>query len=291
MQKDLNHGQRERLKYIDFCLQFYGHIARNDLIGKFQMGLASCSRDFSTYKELAPNNLVLKHETKRYYRTDDFQAVFEHKPDDALSALSSEDNSQYSLGHIGVVASVNLVKPATEIVATIARAINAFQALDINYASLSSGKSKREIVPHSFINSGHRWHVRAFDRKSQGFRDFVCTRIVTAKLATEPQREEEKQKYDFEWTQEVELKFMPHPGHQFPNAIELDYKMENRMLTLTLKIAEAKYLLRHWNVDVTTDHSLDPNVHHLWLKNTNEIQSERRLANTLALSLSKQITG
>ena len=255
------------------------------------MGLASCSRDFSTYKESAPDNLVLKHDTKRYYRTDNFSPLFEHDPDTSLANLATELKLQDSLGKINAVASVDLIKPVTEVVATLARAINAFQALSIEYASLSSGIGKREIVPHSFVNSGHRWHVRAFDRKSQKFRDFVCTRIINASLSATDQCEPEKQKYDREWNQEVELMLVPHPDHRHPSAIELDYQMDQKMLTLFLRVAEAKYLLRYWNVDATANHSLNPNVHHLWLKNTNEIKSDQQLADTLALSPSKQNIG
>ncbi len=38
----LNYAQRERLVFIDFCLEYYGVIARADLVQQFQTGLASC---------------------------------------------------------------------------------------------------------------------------------------------------------------------------------------------------------------------------------------------------------
>jgi hypothetical protein len=68
----INYAQRERLAFIDFCLQFVGQITRADLINHFRTGLASCSRDLTLYNELAPNNLELKHENKQYYRTSEF---------------------------------------------------------------------------------------------------------------------------------------------------------------------------------------------------------------------------
>jgi hypothetical protein len=60
----LSHAQTDRLAFIDFSLQFFGHVARTDLIKRFKTGLTASTRDFSTYKELAPHNLILRHQTK-----------------------------------------------------------------------------------------------------------------------------------------------------------------------------------------------------------------------------------
>jgi hypothetical protein len=46
----LSHAQQDRLAFIDFSLQYFGHVARTDLIQRFQTGLAASTRDFSTYK-------------------------------------------------------------------------------------------------------------------------------------------------------------------------------------------------------------------------------------------------
>ena len=57
------------------------------------------------------------------------------------------------------------------------RAVHQECPLGIEYHSISSGRTEREIVPFALIDNGLRWHVRAFDRKSQEFWDFVITRI------------------------------------------------------------------------------------------------------------------
>tara|TARA_Y100000780_G_C13687333_1_gene418152 strand:- start:2517 stop:3392 length:876 start_codon:yes stop_codon:yes gene_type:complete len=284
---EIGFGQRERLVYIDFCLEFYGHIARNDLIEQFQVGLASCSRDFATYRELAPNNLVLKHETKRYYRTDKFQPLFQHDGESALQSLSNKQDLLPQCANINAVAAVELIKAKQEIIASLTRAISSSQPVKIEYASLTSGLSSREIVPHAFLNSGHRWHVRAYDRKSKQFRDFVCTRILSAMPFQQELRECETSAHDSEWNEEITIVLVPHPRHQFPKAIELDYQMQDKQLQLTLKIAEAKYLLRFWNVDATDDHELPASVHHLWLKNAKDIKGNERLISALNLAPNK----
>ena len=56
--ENLNHAQRERLAFIDFSLEFFGQIARADLIQKFGTGLASCTRDLSLYREIGTRTML-----------------------------------------------------------------------------------------------------------------------------------------------------------------------------------------------------------------------------------------
>ena len=84
----LPHAQKERLAFIDFSLQYFGHISRSELIARFRTGLAAATRDFAQYKAIATDNLRLQQQTKSYYRTDDFAAVFVHEPQQILTALA-----------------------------------------------------------------------------------------------------------------------------------------------------------------------------------------------------------
>lgn len=63
------------------------------------------------------------------------------------------------------------------------RAIHQERPLKVTYHSLSSGETEREIVPFALIDNGLRWHVRAFDRRSKDFRDFVITRMQRSRDA------------------------------------------------------------------------------------------------------------
>lgn len=83
----LTHVQKERLAFIDFSLQYFGQVSRTDLIQRFKTGLAACTRDLSTYRELAPHNLILSHQTKNYHRTDNFKPIFEHDTEAILTGL------------------------------------------------------------------------------------------------------------------------------------------------------------------------------------------------------------
>jgi hypothetical protein len=249
---ELTHAQADRLAFIDFSLQFFGHVARTDLIQRFKTGLAASTRDFSTYKQLAPHNLILRHQTKSYHRTNDFQSIFNHDPQVILTSLSRGFGNGISTGiqpSEQCFDAVRLIHPNVVIIASIMRAIHNKQAIKCGYVSVSSGETERALVPHSIINNGHRWHVRAYDRKSNRFRDFVATRFTFVDELQGPVHVHEASPYDQQWQQIVKIVLVPHPKIMQSKAIEMDYNMSDGMLSIQLRAAVAAYVLRQWQVD------------------------------------------
>ena len=108
-----------------------------------------------------------------------------------------------------------------DVLAPICRAIHAKRPVAIRYHSMSSGESERVIVPFALVDTGLRWHVRAFDRKSGEFRDFVVTRIEAPTLLDEEPQANERPDNDIQWTRIVELDFVPHPRLERPEIIKM----------------------------------------------------------------------
>jgi hypothetical protein len=253
------HAQKERLAFIDFSLQYFGHVARTDLIQRFKTGLAASTRDFATYRQLAPQNLLLVHQTKSYHRKTEFQPLFNHDPEVILSSLSRGFGNGISNGvqpSEQCFDAVRLIHPKADIIAPLMRAIHNKQAVKCGYVSLSSGEGERALVPHSLVNNGHRWHVRAYDRKSKGFRDFVCSRFMRVALMAEEIHIHEASAYDDQWHKVVELVLIPHPSISQPLGIEMDYAMDDGRLVLSVRAALAAYLLRQWQVDCSVTQQL-----------------------------------
>lgn len=272
----LNYAQRERLAFIDFCLQFIGQIARADLINHFKTGLASCSRDLTLYRELAPNNLELKHEDKQYYRTNEFQPVFTHNSEAVLNSLcrgfgDGLSNDLHPSSHC--FDATRLIHPDSNVIATLMRAINNKKAVRCDYVSLSSGESRRKIVPHAIANNGQRWHVRAFDLKTNEFRDFVCTRLQNVSEIHQAVSDNQLAVNDISWNNIINVELSVHPSIKHKKAIELDYNMEGGVLRLEVREALLGYLMRQWNVDCTKDASLVGDEYHLRLSNINELEN------------------
>lgn len=270
----LNYAQKERLAFIDFCLQFIGQLARADLVNHFKTGLASCSRDLTLYNELAPANMTLKHETKRYYRTAKFRPLFEHNPQAILGSLCRGFGDGLSNGihpSAHCLDATRLIHPNSEVIATLMRAIHNRMAVSCDYISLSSGETSRVIVPHAIANNGQRWHVRAYDMKSKEFRDFVCTRLQNLTEFADPINSSQSGEHDTAWNNVLTVELVVHPSVKHPKAIELDFGMEGGILRLEAREALLGYLMRQWNVDCSAEASLTGGEYHLWLSNAKDL--------------------
>ncbi len=262
--------QQERLFYIEFRLLFLGCVNRTDLVGRFGIKEAAASRDLSLYRQLAPGNLEYDPKGKKYLLGDAFSPIFDHKTFQALSALQHGFGDDF----VGVPSSLvtteappQLNCPNLDALSKITKAIYLKKILKIEYRSLSSGKTQREIAPFALINNGLRWHVRAFDRRSGQFRDFVINRFASLVLTDESAQMGEGKDLDNQWNRIVEMHIVPHPSLKHPKTIESEYVMKGGLLKIDVRAAIAGYVLRHWNVDCSEDHSLRGAEIHLWLKN------------------------
>jgi predicted DNA-binding transcriptional regulator YafY len=268
---DLTQAQRDRLAFIELRLRFIGEIRRQDLVARFGIQAAAATRDIAQYKEIAPRNLDYDPKSKVYVRGEWFRPAFEFPAERVLTWLSQGFGDGEPLRFKALVLCESpglLSKPDLETLSVLTRAIHKKIAVEISYRALSSGLTTREIVPFALADDGLRWHVRAYDRRSSEFRDFVLTRIADARLVPGRPEEREMSDQDFQWSRIVELELVPHPANvQHPDTIEADYGMEGGVLRIRVRAALTGYLLRRWNVDCTDDHSLKGGEYHLWLRN------------------------
>jgi len=265
--------QRERLSHIDFKLYFLGELRRADLVKRFETGPAGATRDIAQYREIAPENLDLDQATKTYRPTPAFSPLFEHPPQRVLTALSQGfgegiDDQWRPMVRCEFPNTKMLCLPKMSVLAPITRAINRGKAVRLGYTSIDSGWTERELVPLALVNIGTRWHVRAFDRKSKEFRDFVLTRMEKPTvLEDSPVLANETSEKDDQWNRIIELELVPHPKHPRPEVVRLDYDLPpDGVLNVRVRAATAGYMLRRWTVDCSPDHSLEGLEYALWLR-------------------------
>ena len=266
--ESLSHAQRERLAYIDFRLYFFGEIGRPDLIERFGVAPAGATRDLALYREITPQNITFDGSNKIYRIGQAFAPLFDHSSQRVLSALAlgfgdGVNNAMQPL--LPCESPTALSNPRMDVLAPVCRAIHAKRPIAIRYYSMSSGESERVIVPFALVDTGLRWHVRAFDRKSGEFRDFVVTRIEAPTLLDEEPQANERPDNDIQWTRIVELDFVPHPRLERPEIIKMDYGMTDGSIRMRVRAAVAGYMLLRWSVDCSPDHRLKEEQYRLWL--------------------------
>ena len=266
----LSQAQRERLFYIEVKAFFCGDLTRADIERRFGVKPAASARDLSSYKSLAPNNLVYNAALRNYEPTDRFNPVFEHSADRVLAWFRDGFGDSLDLKIQRTVpceAASDLVKPDLDTLAVLTRAIAGRKQVKVNYLSLTSGASNKTLSPLALADTGQRWHLRAYDCERERFADFSITRIVKAKPVDIDIPLNQRIEADVQWARVVHLELVPHPGVEHPEAIEADYQMTDGVLALDMRAPLVGYALRRWAVDCTPKHGLDPKQHHLYLKN------------------------
>lgn len=267
----ISQAQQVRLSHIDFRVNFLGCIGRNDIINRFGIKEAAATRDIAEYKKLAPNNITYDGLSKIYRRTDAFSPIFDFSSNQILTALSQGLGADLVGQHKPYIVCdtpAQLNNPSLEVLSVLSRAIYQKKVVNIDYRSIASGTSTREIIPFALADNGLRWHVRAFDRKRSIFSDFVVTRIAEPRIIDSKIEEQETRDFDIQWNRIVELEIIAHPRLLHAETIEFDYGMKNGVLKLNVRAAVAGYVLRRWNVDCSKDHSVEGDEIHLWLCNS-----------------------
>jgi len=266
---ELTQTQRDRLAFIELRVRFVGEIRRQDLVARFGIQSAAATRDLALYKALAPGNIDYDPKGKSYVLGADFRSVFDFPSERLLSWLTQGFGDGEPMQLKAWVVSERpsrLTHPNLDVLASVTRAIHQACPLGIEYHSISSGRTEREIVPFALIDNGLRWHVRAFDRKSQAFRDFVITRIKRpVVLKGQPVAFHEMSDQDIQWTRIVELELVPHPDRPRPEITEMDYDMKDGAIRMRVRAAVVGYMLLRWSVDCSPDHRLTEAQYRLWL--------------------------
>ncbi|PXX47466.1 WYL domain-containing protein [Undibacterium pigrum] len=270
---ELPAAQRERLAFIEFRLWFLGKVTRKDVMERFDIASAAGTRDLVLYRELAPGNTC--YEGKMYHYRDSFQPLFQHKADRVLSALCAGfGDGERSMGEALLQHDIpaRLNQPKLADLATITRAIQGQYPLTLTYHSMKTGPSQREIVPLALVDSGLRWHVRAYDRSKREFRDLVLTRVehmIEIKSGSKNLlvQEYEQLAADEQWQNMIDIELHPHPSHPYPESIMRDYGMNKGKLEVRLRAAAVGYVLRQWQVDCSANGHLDGRNFRLKLAN------------------------
>ena len=151
---ELAHPQRDRLAYIELRLWFIGEVRRQDLTDRFAIRSAAATRDLALYRDLAPDNIAFDSSSKIYRTGRAFAPLFDFPVERVLSWVAEGFGDGEPLSsRTGIACAVprRLAQPNLDTLAAVTRAISQGCPLRITYHSVSSGRSRREIIPHALI--------------------------------------------------------------------------------------------------------------------------------------------
>lgn len=279
---DIKWATLQRLQYIEIMAFYTGVVTRSDVAKAFGISDAAATKDLKYYGQIAPDNLNYKHTVFGFVPGERFEAMFaDLSPAAVLPMIASNrvvaggpylDELIYGISANRLPLPTRL--PDKTVLAQITRAIRQHKRLRVSYYSLTDrdSRSQRIIEPHSLVNTGLRWHVRAYSEETYDFRDFVLSRFVEAECLNE--EAESSAQYDEDWTEVINLQLTPHPklDEKKRASLLVDYDCKDELIEIQVRRALIGYLLQRLSVDTTANHSLNPNSYHLVLVNRDEIE-------------------
>jgi len=283
----LKWANRQRLQYIEIMAFYTGVVTRSDVAKTFGLSDAAATKDLNLYNQIAPDNLIYRHTVFGFVPSEHFEAIIaDLSPNTALPMIAN------NLTIVGGAEPQHLVYgipveplplptrlPNKEILAQIIRATRQHKKLHLNYLSLSDRHddelktdNTRIIEPHALVNTGLRWHIRAYNAETFDFRDFVLSRISDAAILEIGA--ESSPEFDDNWVERVNLKLKPHPklNERKRQSLLLDYDATDGVIELQVRGALLAYLLQRLSVDTTEDFSMNPNAYQLVIVNRDEIE-------------------
>jgi len=282
MRLDVKWATQQRLQYIEIMAFYTGVVSRSDVARAFGLSDPAATKDLKLYGDLAPGNLSYNHNVFGFVPTEQFSPAFaDLRPVAVLPVIAANlavaggpygSTSIYGLPTASLPLPARL--PGQQVLAQITRAIHGGKKLRAQYRSLSDrdSQSQRLIEPHSLVDTGLRWHVRAYSEDTGDFRDFVLSRFGQAQCLDAAA--ESSMEYDEDWVERVTLQLGPHSGldAQKQASLLLDYSAEGEVIEIAVRRALIGYVLQRLSVDTTPDHSLNPNAYQLMLLNRDEIE-------------------
>ena len=278
----IKRATQQRLQYIELMAYYTGVVTRSDVAKAFGISDAAATKDLKFYGQIAPDNLIYKHNVFGFVPSTSFEEIFtDLEPQQVLPMIAA------NLPFVGQTVEQNLLYgvnaehlplpqrlPNKEVVAQVIRAIKQKTKLSVIYSSLTDRNSSeaRIIEPHSLVNTGLRWHIRAYSEDTYDFRDFVVSRVQKAQQLSD--KAESNPEYDDDWMELINLQLTPHPklSEDKRKILLTDYAAENDVIEFTVRRALLAYVLQRLSVDTTEDHSLNPNAYQLIMMNRDEIE-------------------
>lgn len=282
MRLDLKWAALQRLKFIEIMSWYAGVVTRSDLARAFGLSDPAATKDIKLYNELAPGNLGYSQAVFGFIPTDRFSPVFANlEPTAVLPVLAANlatMGGPYGETLIYGLAVESLPLPARlpdrHVLAQITRAMRGRRKLKVSYRSLSGRGSpnQRILEPHTLVNTGTRWHVRAYNEETYDFRDFVLSRFAGAECQIEPA--ESSVLYDEDWVETLQLKLGPHRmlDPQKRESLLVDYGAVNGVIEIEVRRALLGYVLQRLNVDTSLEGTMNPATYPLMLLNRDDIE-------------------
>lgn len=267
--------QENRLWLFELIGWWEGAVNSTTICNQFDVSVSQSKNDLSTYRNLAPDNFYYSASLKAFIPNRQFQFKFitgdvnEYLDWMHLETKPVKPSLQKLKLHALVIPSRKVMAP---IIRVLVAALRQQRKVDVDYVSVTNpDRQGRNIVPHHFVKTGLRWHLRAYCEKTKSYRDFVLSRF-----RGEPEllgKSEHGLENDDGWNTFLTITLKPEPRLPIEKqeVISSDYSMQNGLLHLKTRACLAQYLLQEMQIN-TRKIEISPEAQQLVIVNEDEVR-------------------
>jgi len=197
------------LRVVELLLLWEGRVRNARLRAMLGIHFTTASRLVAAYRELNPGAAEYEASTKSYVASPSIKAALTDGTVEEYLALVDRTRACTD-PVVRVLRDLGDLQPT--LFALLHRACEDRIGVHIVHGSMRSPKqSEREIWPHSLVQAGRRWHVRAWCAEAEAFRDFSLGRIHDARLLDAERPAQADPLRDTDWQTFVDLQLVAHP--------------------------------------------------------------------------------
>jgi predicted DNA-binding transcriptional regulator YafY len=151
------------------------------------------------------------------------------------------------------------------------KAIRTGTVIVITYRSMQNPEPhKRTVRPHSLIQAGPRWHIRAYCDEAHEFRDFNIGRIGSVEIASDADLPGPE--FDSDWNTKVELRLVPHSSLTLPQMrlVQEEFLSNTSALVVHVRKPMARYVVQAYRA-ATNPATESPPAYLLMVHMANEL--------------------
>jgi len=242
---------KQRLRAIEIILYWHGRLNTGDIIKTFGISRTQVSKDIKQYITTYPGNAYYHFKKQAYLKANPFKLHFTHGTiDEYIDHISRmlKPNSNTSIEKLSLHYSP--LKPI--IAGAILQAIEHKLGVNILYGSMGTPEGQQRVIyPHSLVDSGFRWHVRAYCTKRKEFRDFNLGRILGQPEAIADSLAIADKKHDTLWNKKVNVSFRANPifSEAQQKLIQTEFDIPRKIIHIKVRACLIHYTLQRYQID------------------------------------------
>jgi len=243
-------GKEQRLRAIEIIVHWQGRLNTGDLIAAFGISRNHASLDIKEYVFKFPKNIQYNPSARAYLKTKTFKL---HLTEGSVDEYIDHISRMKTQPHVPIEKlAPHHSQLKAEVVSLILAGIASQKGSSVLYASMNRPEGiKRIIYPHSIVDTGFRWHVRAYCENREEFRDFNLGRILAVPGAVGFTPKHALASEDKLWKKIVSIKLRANPNlsKNQRRVIESEFNMKKGKLILRSRACLIHYSLQRYQID------------------------------------------